>query len=220
MFLGPPGVGKGTQAKGAAEAQGVPHISSGDMLREAIRNGTPTGLKAKEYVNSGKLVPDGVMVDLIAERISQPDCRPGFLLDGFPRTLPQAEALDAMLKAKGRGPVEVVVCFQADEATIVERLSGRRLCRSCGANYHVKFMPPKNGKMCDKCGGELYQRADDQPATVKERLRVYEQQTAALIEYYRRRGALREVAGAASVEEVGREVRAALAWASARIHKE
>ena len=214
VFLGPPGVGKGTQAQGAAAAQGVPHISSGDMLREAVREQTATGLKAKSYMDAGKLVPDDVMIDLIAERIARADCVKGFVLDGFPRTLAQAEALDAMLQGKGR-PVTVVLYFDADEATIVARLSGRRLCRSCGAGYHVKFMPPANGAKCDKCGGELYQRADDKAETIKERLQVYQKQTAALIRYYKERGLLKQIAGAASVEQVGREVRETLAAARA-----
>ena len=215
VFLGPPGVGKGTQAMGVATEQGVPHISSGDMLREAVRVQTPTGLKAKSYMDAGKLVPDDVMIDLIAERVARPDCARGFVLDGFPRTLAQAEALDTMLQTKGR-PVTVVLCFDADEATIVERLSGRRLCRSCGAGYHVKFMPAKNGATCDKCGGELYQRTDDKAETIKERLQVYTRQTAALIKYYRDQGLLREIPGGASVEQVGRKVREALAGVSGR----
>ena len=215
VFLGPPGVGKGTQAKGVAAEQDVPHISSGDMLREAVSARTPTGLKAKSFMDAGKLVPDGVMIDLIADRIARPDCARGFVLDGFPRTLPQAEALDAMLRDKGR-PVSVVLYFDADEATIIERLSGRRLCRACGAGYHVKFMPPKNGTVCDKCGGELYQRADDKAETIKERLVVYHGQTAALIQYYRDKGLLREIPGGASVEEVGEKVREALAAAGGR----
>lgn len=215
VFLGPPGVGKGTQAKGVAAEQGVPHISSGDMLREAVSERTPTGLKGKTYMDSGKLVPDDVMIDLVADRIARPDCARGFVLDGFPRTLAQAEALASMLQAKGR-PVSVVLYFDADEATIVERLSGRRLCRSCGAGYHVKFMPPKNGTTCDKCGGELYQRADDKAETIKERLQVYQKQTAALIQYYRDPGLLKQIPGGASVEQVGQKVREALGGVGAR----
>jgi adenylate kinase len=215
VFLGPPGVGKGTQAKGVAAEQGVPHISSGDMLREAVVERTPTGLKAKTFMDAGKLVPDDVMIDLIADRIARPDCARGFVLDGFPRTLGQAEALDSMLSGKGR-PVSVVLYFDADEATVVERLSGRRLCRSCGAGYHVKFMPPRNGATCDKCGGALYQRSDDRAETIRERLVVYQEQTAALIRYYKDRGLLREIPGGASVGEVGKKVREALTAAGGR----
>ncbi len=215
VFLGPPGVGKGTQAKTVAQEQGVPHISSGDMLREAIHLETPTGRKAKTCVESGRLAPDDVMIDLIAERMARPDCAKGFVLDGFPRTLAQAEALDAMLKDKRR-PLNAVLYFDADEATIVERLSGRRLCKTCGAGYHVKFMPSARQDICDKCGGPLYQRADDKAETIRERLQVYNRQTAALIEYYRKLDVLTPIAGAKAVDQVEQQVRSALAAVAAQ----
>lgn len=201
MLLGPPGVGKGTQAAKLAERYGVPHISTGDALREAVQKGTKVGLKAKSYMERGALVPDEVVIGIIGERLAQPDCRKGFILDGFPRTVNQAEALDDILKSMGTD-LDAVLHITAPDQVIVERLSGRRTCRRCGRVYHIATMPPKRDGICDICGGELYQREDDKPEAIAKRLQVYREQTAPLVDYYRRRGKLVEIDGSKSVEEV------------------
>jgi len=203
VFLGPPGAGKGTQAKSVAARYDVPHISTGDMLREALRNGTPLGLKAKEYMDGGLLVPDDVVVGIVKDKLES--ISDGFLLDGFPRTVAQAEALDAILAESGE-KLDSVVYFDVDEDAVVRRLSGRRTCRSCGANYHVQAMPPKTEGVCDKCGGDLYQRDDDKPEVVRERLAVYREETAPLIEYYQEQRLLDELEAGKSVDEVGKEL--------------
>ncbi|MBM4043535.1 MAG: adenylate kinase [Planctomycetes bacterium] len=200
-FLGPPGAGKGTQAQAVSRERKVPHISTGDILREAVQTGTPTGLKARAYVTAGKLVPDEIVVDIVAERLARPDCKQGFLLDGFPRTLGQAKALDAIL-AKSSMRLDAMLYYAVSDEVVVDRISGRRLCKSCGANYHVKYIAPRKSGVCDRCGGGLYQRADDKPETVKERLRVYREQTAELIDYYRANGLLKEISADNSVEAV------------------
>ncbi len=201
IMLGPPGAGKGTQAKMMVDKLGIPQISTGDMLREAVREGTDLGRKAKEYMDAGKLVPDEVVIGIVKERLGQPDCDKGFILDGFPRTIPQAEALDKVLEELGRG-VEYVINVAVPNEELITRLTGRRTCKQCGAMYHVVFNPPRKEGVCDKCGGELYQRDDDKEETIRQRLRVYEEQTAPLIEYYRGKGVLFDIDGTGSIGEI------------------
>jgi len=201
VLLGPPGAGKGTQAEYITKKFGIPHISTGDMLREAIKAEKPLGLEAKGYIDRGELVPDDVIIKMVKERLARPDCERGFMLDGFPRNLDQGRALETTLEELGIG-LDIVVYINVPEEVVVERLSGRRLCRTCGATYHVKYMPPKQEGICDKCGGELYQRPDDNPDTVRNRMKVYQQQTAGLIGHYRQAGLLAEIPGDKSVEEV------------------
>ncbi|MCM2276573.1 MAG: adenylate kinase [Oligoflexia bacterium] len=189
VLLGPPGSGKGTQAKKLVTERGWPQLSTGDMLRTAIGKGTALGLEAKSYMDRGALVPDSVVIGLIGERTSQPDCRSGFILDGFPRTIPQAEALDQMLLGRG-GQVEKAVLFEIDDSELVSRLSGRRTCTKCGAMYHIQSAPPKKAGICDSCGSSLIQRDDDQVDVIAKRLVVYHQQTAPLAEFYRKQGKL------------------------------
>jgi len=209
ILLGPPGAGKGTQAKRLTADLGIPQISTGDMLREAVREGSPMGLKAKSYMDVGALVPDEVVVGIVEERIQQPDCAKGFMLDGFPRTTAQADALATMLDKKGL-KLDHVVCIEADREELVKRLSGRRTCRQCMAPYHVLFNPPKKEGVCDKCGGELYQRDDDKEEAIRARLVTYESQTAPLIAYYEERGILRRVNGLGTVEEVYERIKRAI----------
>jgi adenylate kinase len=209
ILLGPPGAGKGTQAKRLTADLGIPQISTGDMLREAVREGSPMGLKAKSYMDAGALVPDEVVVGIVEERIQQPDCARGFMLDGFPRTTAQADALATMLDKKGL-KLDHVVCIEADKEELVKRLSGRRTCRQCMAPYHVLFNPPKKEGVCDKCGGELYQRDDDKEEAIRARLVTYESQTAPLIAYYEERGLLRRVNGLGTVEEVYERIKQAI----------
>lgn len=212
VFLGPPGVGKGTQAEAAAARLGVPHISTGDMFRAAMGDGSELGEKVKGYVESGGLVPDEVTAELVERRLAQSDCQGGFLLDGFPRTTPQAEALERILKGLGAS-LDAAVCFAAPEEAIVERLAGRRMCpnKACGANYHVRFKPPAEDMVCDLCGQPLYQRPDDSEATVRERLKVYRAQTEPLIAWYRAKGLLREVDASGDIGAVRAALDAALA---------
>lgn len=205
LFLGPPGVGKGTQAQRVCARRRIAHISTGDILREAIRKGSPTGLKAKGYMDRGELVPDQVMIELIKERLQHPDARRGFLLDGFPRTTEQARALDLMLRAMEL-KLDGTYALLCSRERIVERLSGRRTCRKCGATFHLTYVPPRTGGRCDSCGGELYQREDDRPEAILQRLEVYEHQTAPLIHYYRQNGLLREVSAEGDPETVAREI--------------
>ncbi len=209
VFLGPPGAGKGTQAKVIADERGIPHISTGDILREAVSSSTDLGRKAKQYMDAGELVPDSLVIAMVAERLGRKDTAKGFILDGFPRTIEQGEALDSMLEKRGRS-LDAVVYFKVDDGQVIKRLSGRRTCRQCKAGYHVEYMPPKTAGKCDKCGGELYQRDDDKPETIRERLRVYYAQTADLIEYYRERGLLEEVDASPAPDEVLAEVKRAL----------
>ena len=205
VFLGPPGAGKGTQAARLSQEQKVPHVSTGDLLREAMAAGTPLGRQAREFVERGELVPDDVILGLIGERLKQDDCRGSFLLDGFPRTGPQAEALDRLLK-EWKVELDGVLYFKATREALVDRLSGRRLCRACGANYHVRHLPPKRDGVCDRCGGALDQREDDRPQAIENRLLVYERQTKDLVDYYRRLGLLREIEADQEIDDVWRAV--------------
>ena len=192
IFLGPPGAGKGTQAQRICDALNIPQISTGDILRRAIKDGTETGLKAKVFTDAGKLVPDEVIIDIVKERLAMDDCKGGYILDGFPRTVPQAEALDTF------ATIDSVIELAVDDQVLVDRLSGRRVCLKCGATYHVSML---NGKTtCDKCGEELIQRADDKAETVQARLEVYHAQTAPLIGYYEKKGLLHAVAGDQGIE--------------------
>jgi adenylate kinase len=201
ILLGPPGAGKGTQAKMLLEKLAIPQISTGDILRAAVKDGTPMGLEAKSFMDSGGLVPDSVVIGIIRDRIQDEDCGKGYILDGFPRTIAQAEALDTMLSELGSG-IDAVVSLQADEEELVRRLTGRRTCRSCGFGFHVMFKPPKTEGVCDECGGELYQRDDDQETAIRERLSVYGEQTRPLIDYYRGKGTLKEVDGLGDIQEI------------------
>lgn len=194
IFLGPPGAGKGTQAKRLSEQLGIPQISTGDMLREAKAEGTQLGKKAEKFMSAGQLVPDDVVIAIIEERIKKADCQKGFILDGFPRTVPQAIALDKILKNSVLR-IDSVINFRVEDPTLVARLSGRRLCASCGRGYHINFAPSKQVGVCDFCGGNLIQRSDDHEATITERLKVYNQQTAPLIAYYDQAGLLRDING-------------------------
>ena len=209
VFLGPPGAGKGTQARELAREWGVPQIATGDMLREAVARKIPLGLEAKRHMDAGALVPDDVVIGLVAERLTQADAAPGFVLDGFPRTVAQAEALDRML-AERRTPLERVIFFDVSRPELLRRLTGRRVCRSCGAGYHVVSAPPRSAGRCDKCGGELYQREDDAEDPVAKRLDVYETQTAPLLGYYRDRGLLVTVPGEGQVDQVAAAIRRAV----------
>jgi adenylate kinase len=209
ILLGPPGAGKGTQASRLVADLGIPQISTGDMLREAVKAGSPMGMQAKSYMDAGSLVPDAVVVGIVGERIQQPDCRKGFMLDGFPRTVGQADALSRMLEQRDLR-LDHVICMEADNEELVRRLSGRRTCRRCMAPYHVTFNAPKVSGVCDKCGGDLYQRDDDQEKAIRARLVTYEKQTQPLIAYYRQQGLLRPVDGLGPMEEVYRRIRKAM----------
>jgi len=201
VLLGPPGAGKGTQSVILAKQYSVPHISTGDILRESVKRGASLGLKAKSYMDKGELVPDDVVIGIVAERLKLPDCKSGFILDGFPRTLKQAEGLDEALKNIA-SDIDLVLYFETSERVAITRLTGRRVCRKCGFNYHVKNIPPKSEGVCDKCGGELFQRPDDTEKTVRNRLVVYEQQTKPLIAYYEKKGVLKKVSGDLDVQEL------------------
>jgi len=206
ILMGPPGAGKGTQAERIVAEFGIPHISTGDAFRLAMKQGTPLGVKAKEYVDSGRLVPDEITNGIVRERLQQDDCKNGFMLDGFPRTIAQAEALDEIL-ASLRSQIDHVVNLKVNRNVLLARLTGRRICRSCGATYHLLFNPPAKEGVCDKCGGELYQRSDDTEEKVGTRLDEYINKTAPLVEYYRRKGLLREVNGERNIDEVTEELR-------------
>ena len=209
VLLGPPGVGKGTQAKILAETKKLAHVSSGDLFRENLKNQTELGKLAKSYMDKGELVPDDVTIAMVRDRISQPDCKGGAILDGFPRTPKQAEALEKMLSEFG-GQVNAVPYITADEELLVERISGRWSCRGQGHVYHEKFNPPKQSGVCDVDGSELYQRDDDKRETVANRIRVYFEQTMPLVDYYRETGKLIEINGAQDVEQVSKELLSAL----------
>ena len=205
ILLGAPGAGKGTQAELLMEKLSIPGISTGNMLREAMRNGTPVGEKAKYYMDNGLLVPDEVIMDIVAERVAQPDCENGFILDGVPRTLAQAEALEA------RGvKIDHVVSIEIDDAVIEGRMTGRRVCTACGASYHIVSNPPKLAGICDQCGHEVMTRKDDAPETVRRRLEVYHEQTEVLKDFYGKLGLLRMVEGNQTIEGASKDILAAI----------
>ncbi|MBI4335042.1 MAG: adenylate kinase [Candidatus Omnitrophica bacterium] len=206
VFLGPPGAGKGTQAKLVSERFKIPHISTGDLLREAIKADTSVGREVRVYMDRGELVPDNIVIRIATERLAKPDTVQGFILDGFPRTKWQAATLDDQLK-KMRKRVDWVIYFDTSEKVCVERSSGRRVCKSCGANYHIVNMPPRKSDICDVCGGELYQRDDDREDTTRNRLIVYRRQTEDLIEYYKLRSILKSVSGDKSAEAIFSELK-------------
>jgi adenylate kinase len=201
ILLGPPGAGKGTQAKMLVEKYQIPQISTGDILRAAVKEGSPLGKEAKACMDKGELVPDSVVIGIVEERIQQSDCANGYMLDGFPRTVPQAEALDGMLKNLS-SQIDHVVSIEVANEELVGRLTGRRTCRDCGAGFHVMFDPPEKEGVCDKCGGELYQRDDDNVETVTSRLEVYESQTLPLIDYYTAKGKIRPIDGVGDIKEI------------------
>ena len=207
-FLGPPGAGKGTQARDLAQEWGVLHLATGDMLREAVAAGSPLGREAKGYMDQGALVPDDVIIRMMGERLAKADAAQGFILDGFPRTIAQAEALAKLLKDLGQ-TLDTVVYFDVSEPELLRRLTGRRVCRKCGHTYHLVSNPPKRAGVCDACGGELYQRDDDGEATVRNRLEVYRQQTAPLLDYYRQRNVLSTVSGEGPVATIREAIRKA-----------
>ncbi len=199
--MGLPGAGKGTQAEKIIEKYGIPHISTGDMFRAAIKEGTELGLKAKSFMDNGDLVPDEVTIGIVRERLSKEDCLKGFLLDGFPRTVAQAEALENILSDLGK-KMNYVINIEVDKDILMERLTGRRICKECGATYHLIFNPPKEEGVCDRCGGELYQRADDNEETVQNRLDVNIQQTKPLLDYYEDKGYLKNIDGQQDIVKV------------------
>ncbi|AYC30592.1 adenylate kinase [Paenisporosarcina cavernae] len=209
VLMGLPGAGKGTQADKIVEKYEIPHISTGDMFRAAMKDGTELGLKAKSYMDQGALVPDEVTIGIVRERLSKSDCDNGFLLDGFPRTVPQAEALDELLSDMNR-EVEHVLNIQVEQDELVKRLTGRRICKVCGTAYHLVFNPPKEEGVCDKDGGELYQRADDNPETVTNRLEVNMMQTQPLLDYYNQKGVLTNINGQQDIHKVFADLNALL----------
>lgn len=209
IFLGAPGAGKGTQARRLAASSGVPQVATGDMLREAVAEGTRLGREAKRYMDSGALVPDEVVIGLVDERLARPDASGGYVLDGFPRTVTQAEALDGLLRRRGQ-ELDRVIFFDVSRDELLRRLTGRRICRQCGTAFHLVSAPPKVAGRCDQCGGELYQREDDAQSTVARRLDVYQTQTAPLLDYYKERGLLVRVRGEGSVDEVAAQIQKAV----------
>lgn len=210
VMLGAPGAGKGTQAKMIAAKYGIPHISTGDIFRANIKNGTELGRKAKEYMDQGALVPDSLTLELIMDRFQQPDCANGYVLDGFPRTIPQAEALTEALKSENSS-LDFAINVEVPDSNIVNRMSGRRACVACGGTYHILYNPTSKEGICDACGGELMLRDDDKPETVAKRLDVYHTQTQPLIDYYAGQGILKEVDGTRDVAEVFQDIEAILA---------
>lgn len=205
ILLGPPGAGKGTQATKIVEKFGIPHISTGDIFRDNIKRGTELGKKAQEYMNKGELVPDDLVIEIATTRLLEDDCKKGFLLDGFPRTVYQAEKLDEFLK-NHEAKVDHVINIFADKEELIKRLTGRRVCKSCGNSFHVINIPPKKEGVCDYCGGELYQRADDTIDTVENRIDVYNKQTLPLVEYYKKAGVLTEIDGTLGLSTVLAEI--------------
>lgn len=209
IFMGPPGAGKGTQSEKIVETYGIPHISTGDMFREAIKNQTQLGLEAKKFMDGGHLVPDEVTIGIVKDRLSLPDCKNGFLLDGFPRTLVQAKALDQLLLDLNM-PLDVALNLDVDLKVLLARLTGRRLCTKCGATFHLEFNPPKVEGICDKCGSELYQRKDDNEESAAVRLEAYTSQTKPLIEYYAAQGVLKDVNGLQDIDQVFADIQKVL----------
>lgn len=210
VLLGPPGAGKGTQAIKISTYFSVPHISTGDIFRRAVAQKTELGEKAKSYMEKGQLVPDDIVIGIVKQRLDEADCQNGFLLDGFPRTVAQAEALDKALAAQNR-QIDYVIDIKTSAEEIIKRLTGRRTCPSCGTVYHVTYNPPKNNSLCDNCQTELIQREDDKEEVVKKRLKVYAEQTAPLAAYYKQKSKLKEINGEKSVEEVFNQIKAVLA---------
>ena len=211
ILLGPPGAGKGTQAKRLEQRHGLVQLATGDMLRRAVASGSPLGEKVKAIMEAGRLVPDDIIIEMIADRIAAPDAAHGFILDGFPRTVPQAEALDAMLAEHGK-KLDHVILMEVDEATLVDRIAGRFTCQACGASYHERYKRPAVEGVCDVCGSiDLVHRADDRPEAIATRLAAYRNQTAPILPYYRARGILRSVDGMAEIDEVTREIEAVIA---------
>jgi len=209
ILLGPPGAGKGTQAKMLTDRFGIPQISTGDILRAAVKDGTPMGVKAKSFMDAGGLVPDEVVVGIVRERLQKSDCAAGFILDGFPRTVAQADALQETLRELGK-ELDAVISLEVDVEALVERLTGRRTCKTCGRGYHVNFDPPKAAAICDACGGELFQRDDDREETIRKRLQVYHEQTAPLAAYYRSGDLLTSVDGMLGIDSVQQQILSAL----------
>jgi adenylate kinase len=205
VLMGLPGAGKGTQAEKIVEKYNIPHISTGDMFRAAIKEGTELGLQAKSFMDKGELVPDEVTIGIVRERLSKDDCKQGFLLDGFPRTVAQAEALENILSELNR-PIDYVINVEVDKDILMERLTGRRICKDCGATYHLVFNPPAKDGVCDRCGGELYQRADDNAETVQNRLDVNLKQTKPLLSFYEDKGTLRNINGQQDINIVFKDV--------------
>ncbi|MBZ4688538.1 MAG: adenylate kinase [Clostridia bacterium] len=205
ILMGPPGAGKGTQAEKLQKELSIPHISTGDMFRKAIKEETELGKEAKKYLDSGALVPDEITVGIVKERLQEPDCNEGFMLDGFPRTVPQAEALEKTM-ADLDEKLDAVIYINVPKEKLIERLTGRRVCKNCGATYHVQFNPPKEEGNCDECGGELYQRSDDTVETVENRLNVYLENTRPLIDYYKEKGILKEIDGDQGVDKVFEDI--------------
>ncbi|HHD2752074.1 TPA: adenylate kinase [Clostridium perfringens] len=201
VLLGPPGAGKGTQAKSISNRYSIPHISTGDIFRKNISENTPLGIEAKTYMDNGQLVPDEVTINMVKDRLQQDDCKNGYLLDGFPRTVHQAEALDNFLTERGES-IDTALLIEVPKEFILERMTGRRVCPSCGASYHIKFNPPANDGKCDLCGSDVIQRKDDTEETVKERLDVYENQTQPLIDFYKNKKQLSVVDGTQAINEV------------------
>ena len=209
ILLGPPGAGKGTQAAKIIEKYNIPHISTGDIFRENIKKGTELGKKAQEYMNRGELDPDDLVIEIATTRLLEDDCKDGFLLDGFPRTVYQAEKLDEFLAAHG-SKIDKVIDIEVGKEELMERLTGRRVCKSCGASYHIVNIPPKKEGVCDVCGGELIQRADDNAETVANRIEVYEAQTMPLVEYYEKAGNIAHIDGATGLDNVFADIVKAL----------
>jgi adenylate kinase len=209
IMLGAPGAGKGTQALKIAEKHSIPHVSTGDIFRANIKNGTELGKKAKSYMDEGQLVPDSLTIEILLDRVGKADCENGYVLDGFPRTIPQAEALDEALAKLGTS-IDKAINVHVPDENIVSRMSGRRSCPACGSVYHVEQMPPKKDGICDSCGAKLVQRDDDKPETVKKRLKVYHEQTQPLIDYYENKGILKTVDGTASPDDVFNAIEKAL----------
>lgn len=205
ILLGPPGAGKGTQASAIVREYDIPHISTGDIFRANIKMGTELGKKAKGYMDKGLLVPDELVISIVKDRLEKKDCREGFLLDGFPRTLSQGEALDIEL-AGLQLRLDRVINIEVGEGILIERAIGRRICKECGSTYHIEFSPPKEDKICDKCGGGLYQRDDDKVETIKQRLQVYIKQTKPLIDYYTEKGLILNIDGAKSIDGIFKEI--------------
>ena len=205
ILLGPPGAGKGSQGKSLSEAYKIPQVSTGDILRAAVRDKTELGIKAKSYMDKGELVPDSLVVEIVAERLRKNDCHNGFILDGFPRNILQAKAVEKILAGLGK-KIHYIINIEVPRKEIIKRLSGRRVCRNCGEGYHLIFNPSVDDKRCDKCKGELYQREDDKEDTIEARLKVYEEQTAPLIDFYRKKGALISIDGVGGFKDITEKI--------------